>query len=175
MKKTHSIIIVVFLLFNTVLAQNSKFAIHVFNPLALFQKAGLKLEYRTNKIGFLVSGIQYYGNWPRYPGTQAAFETRFYKDAVANKEDYLFGKIIGGFQQAVDASGDGFLRRQEVEAGNYYGLGMGVGRRLNFNHFFFDMHGGLKYTLSDVKQQNAFYITGPGSILDVHFMIGLQF
>lgn len=175
MKKTHTLILAGLLLCNIVLAQNSKFAIHVFNPISLFQKAGVKLEYRTTKLGLLISGKQYYGNWPRYPGTQLALEARLYKTPQGRKEDFVYGKIIGGHQQAVNASGDGFLRRQQVDAGDYYGAGIGVGRRINFNHFFFEMNGGLKYIYSDVNQENVFYITGPGSILDVHFCIGIQF
>ena len=59
--------------------------------------------------------------------------------------------------------------------GNYYGAGAGVGRQWRYGHFFMDLNMGFKYVASQFKQASAFYITGPGSFLDLHFNIGLQF
>jgi len=175
MKNALLSLLLVILFLNLSWAQKHSFSIHLSNPIALFQKAGIKLEYKTSKIGLLLAGTQYYGNLPRYPGTQLGVETRFYRNATEKREDYIYGKILGGYQQAVAASGDGFFRREKVDAGNYYGAGIGLGRRYHFNHLFLDLQGGLKYTQSDVPQADAFYITGPGSFLDLHLNFGFQF
>lgn len=164
------------LLISKVVAQKNAFAFHIYNPVAMFQKAGIKLEYRHQQTGLLLSGIQYYGSWPKYPGTQAALEGRIYKKLQGAKvhENFIYSKIIYGYQQHANATGDGFFRRAEVLAGNYYGAGIGVGRHFNYGHFFIDINLGFKYTLSESKQATPFYITGPGSYLDLHFNIGFQ-
>lgn len=156
-------------------AQTSNFAFHIYNPLGLFQKAGAKIEYRTPKMGFLIMGIQYYGNIPKYPGTQAGLELRYYLNPMKKNENFIYGKTFGGYQQHVNPSGDGFLRKREVPSSRYYGLGAGLGRHFNFRHFFIDINTGLKYSFSDEKQAPAFYLLGPASYLDLHFNLGFQF
>jgi len=156
-------------------AQKPNFAIHIYNPLAMFQKAGVKLEYRNKKMGFLITGIQYYGSLPKYPGTQLGIETRYYSNLLNKNEKFIYGKVYGGYQQQVNASGSGFFNQSEVSAGNYYGVGGGIGKHFNFRYFFIDINTGLKISFSDVKQKDAFFITGPASYLDLHFNLGFQF
>ncbi len=158
-------------------AQKSTLAIHLYNPLGMFQKAGLKFELRQKRMGLLITGIQYYGSLPKYPGTQVGFEGRYYNkpDSLRKHYNFIYSKLFYGNQQHVDQSGDGFFNKAEVPAGRYYGAGIGVGRHFNYGHFFLDTNIGAKYTLTDVSQATAFYITGPGSYLDLHFNIGYQF
>ena len=160
-----------------ILAQQSHFAIHIYNPLGMFQKAGLKLEWRQKRMGLLLTGIQYYGSLPKYPGTQVGFEGRYYNktNSLGKHDDFIYSRLFYGNQQHVDRSGDGFFNRAEVPAGRYYGAGIGVGRHFSYGHFFIDTNMGAKLTLSDVGQAAAFYITGPASYLDLHFNIGYQF
>lgn len=165
------------MIFCNLFSQENKFALHLYNPIGLIQKAGIKLEYRTHQMGFLLSGIQYYGSLPRYPGTQGGLECRYYlkNDNTTGHESFLQAKGFAGYQQAVAASGDGFFSRFEVPEGNYYGLGFGGGRHFSYRAFFVDLHAGLKFARSTVEQEQAFYITGPASVLDFHFNLGFQF
>lgn len=159
-----------------VYGQKPKFALHVYNPIALFQKAGAKIEYRTTRMGFLLTGIQYYGSFPQYRGTQGGVECRGYFYVGSKDQEYfLSSRAFVGQQQYVPQSGDGFFNLAEIPAGNYYGFGLATGRHFNFGHFFLDINGGLKFTKSSVEQDRAFYITGPASILDLHFNLGMQF
>ncbi|MDZ4668757.1 MAG: hypothetical protein SGJ00_12880 [bacterium] len=175
MKTLLTILLLNAILIGKLYAQNSSFALHIYNPLGMFQKVGAKFEYRKNKMGFLIMGIQYYGYLPSYPGTQVGLESRYYTNPFNKNENFIYGKVYGGYQQHTNASGDGFLRRAEVPASNYYGFGGGVGRHFNYQHFFIDINTGLKFSLSDVKQDDAFFITGPASYLDLHFNLGFQF
>lgn len=152
-------------------------AFHFCNPIALYQKVGAKIEYRTNQMGFLISAIQYYGTSPAYPGTQLALEWRKYApfESERRSENFFYAKLIGGYQQHLNGSGASFLAVTEVPEGNYFGAGAGVGKHLNFNHFFLDLNAGLKAIASSVKQESAFYISGPASFLDLHLNIGYQF
>lgn len=158
--------------------QDYKVGIHMYNPLAYFQKTGFKVEYRYKTLGVLLGGIQYYGTTPRYPGSQGSLEGRYYwknpNSAVGN-EKFLQAKLFIGNQKFSPALGDGFFRTQEVPAGKYYGLGLGMGKHRSFGHFFLDVHAGLKVTISEVPQDRVFYTTGPASVLDLHFNIGFQF
>ncbi|MCF8373998.1 MAG: hypothetical protein K9H64_20415 [Bacteroidales bacterium] len=158
-------------------SQNSTFALHVYNPLGLFQKAGIKLEYRANRTGLLLGAIQYYGSLPEYPGTQIGFEWRRYAVPQPEKrgENFFYARLLAGQQEHVTAHGDGFFAVKEVPGANYYGVGAGVGKHINFGHFFFDLNAGLKAVLSNVKQDKAFYITSAASVLDLHFNLGFQF
>lgn len=177
MKKLLITLSFVFLYMGFMYSQKSNFALHVYNPLGLFQKAGVKLEYRTNQSGFLLGAIQYYGTLPEYPGTQVGIEYRHYSVSEPEKrsENFFYAKALAGQQKHVTAHGDGFFSVNEVLSGNYYGAGAGVGRHINFGHFFFDLNAGLKAVASTVTQGQAFYITGPASVLDLHFNLGCQF
>lgn len=100
-------------------AQNPRFVIHIYNPIGFFQKQGAKFEYRPNKMGFLPSGIQYYWVLPKYPGTQIGLESRYYLSPFAKRENFVYAKFFGGYQQQVDVSGDGFSFRAAVPGGSY--------------------------------------------------------
>jgi hypothetical protein len=177
MKKLAVIVLLTFIIALSGHSQEHSFALHIFNPIATFQKAGAKIEFRNDKMGFLIMGIQYYGSMPQYHGTQAGLELRNYQkqDDAQKHENFIYYKAFGGHQQFVPQSGEGFFNLAEIPEGYYYGLGAGVGRHFNYNHFFIDINAGLKYALSTVTQDKAFYITGPASILDLHFNLGFQF
>lgn len=158
-------------------AQKSTFAVHVSNPISMFRKAGLKLEYRTSRVGVLLMGTKYYGSLPKYPGEQGGVELRLYSKNEEQKtaNPFLYTKVYAGHQDYFAGSGSGFTRVQDVPEGDYYGLGAGWGKHINFNPFFIDFNAGLKFTHSEVAQDIAFYITGPASYLDLQFNLGFQF
>ena len=157
--------------------QETSVAFHIYNPIGFVQKAGAKIEYRTNQMGFLLCAIRYYGSVPIYPGNQFGFEWRRYSipKESSRSENFFYAKAIAGRQEHVNSQGSGFMSVGEIPAGNYYGVGAGVGKHISFKHFFIDLNGGLKYVSSTVKQESTFYISGPASFLDLHFNIGFQF
>lgn len=157
--------------------QESTFALHLYNPIGLFQKVGGKVEYRTNRMGILVGAIQYYGSTPTYPGTQLGLEWRNYSIPVPDRkgENFFYARMLAGHQEHLDAQGFGLFDVSEIPKGDYYGAGAGVGRHINFNHFFIDVNAGLKIVVSTVKQDDTFYLSGPASYLDLHFNCGFQF
>ncbi len=177
MKKLLIILIIFSVSLADIYSQERTVAFHIYNPLGLFQKAGGKIEFRTNQMGFLLGAIQYYGSLPSYPGTQFGLEWRHYSIAKPEKksENFLYTKLIAGHQEHLDATGDGFFAVNEVPEGNYYGAGAGIGKHINYGHFFTDFNAGLKFVLSNVKQESTFYLSGPASYLDLHFNLGFQF
>jgi len=172
--------ITIFFLFTFIVAssyaENPRYALHLSNPLGMVQKVGAKLEFRQNQTGLLFFVNQYYGNLPDYPGTQLGMEGRLYLIPALNKrsEFFFYGKLLGGYQQEREAYGDSFFAHAYVPGGMYYGLGGGIGKHINFNHFFIEFNGGLKGILSTAKQELPFYLAGPGSIIDLHFNLGFQ-
>ena len=157
--------------------QEPTFALHLYNPIDLFQKVGVKVEYRTNRMGFLIGAIQYYGSVPSYPGTQFGLEWRHYSIPVPNKkrENFFYGRMLAGHQDHLAAQSSGFMSVNEIPQGDYYGAGAGFGRHIRFNHLFLDLNAGLKIVGSTVKQESTFYLSGPASYLDLHFYCGYQF
>ena len=158
-------------------SQEPSFALHLYNPIDLFQKAGVKVEYRTHQMGFLIGAIQYYGTVPSYPGTQLGLEWRHYSIPVPEKkrENFFYARMLVGHQDHLAAQSSGFMSVNEIPQGDYYGAGAGVGRHYRFNHLFLDLNAGLKIVASTVKQESAFYLSGPASYLDLHFNCGFQF
>jgi len=177
MFKNITLILLFLILVTNISAQDNKIAIYLSNPIGMFHKAGGKLEYRGKKMGILFGATQYYGAYPKFPGTQLGLEYRKYLATKTPKEyeNFLYLKAIAGHQNYYAGSGSGFTRRNEVPEGDYAGFGGGVGRHYNLKRFFFDFNTGLKYTVSEVKQTTAFYVTGPASFLDFQVHVGIQF
>jgi hypothetical protein len=154
------------------------YALHISSPIGLISKIGFKFESRSANVGNLVCINRYFkGGFPDYPGTQLAFERRYYKAVEFSKrsENFFYTKLLAGYQEERAAYGESFLRRAAVPSGNYAGLGVGIGRRVNFRHFFLELNGGMKAVVSSAKQDKSFYITGPASVLELHLNWGFRF
>lgn len=167
-----------FLFIGMLSSQKPTYVIHLSNPIGLLNKVGGKFEMKTDHMGFLISANKYFDLIvPHYPGVQMGLEWRSYsvKSLNTKKETFYYSKLIGGHQYFRQQSGDGFSNIKEVPESYYYGLGVGIGKHYNFNHFFLEINGGIKGVLSTVKQEPAFYITGPGSFIDLHLNFGYQF
>jgi len=167
-----------FIVIGHLFSQNPTYAIHLSNPIGFLNKVGAKFELKTNRMGFLLCANNYFDIIvPHYPGVQLGLEWRAYSANDSNKKNdtFYYTKLIGGHQNFRHQSGDGFTNIREVPEGYYYGLGVGVGKQYNFNHYFIELNGGLKGVLSTVNQEPAFYITGPASFLDLHLNFGYQF
>jgi len=161
----------------TVLGQKPSLAIHVSNPLGFFNKAGIKLEYQRNRFGILIGAARYFDNFvPHYPGNQFLLESRWYQsqDSTRNGRGFLYSKLLAGHLRYRPFSGSGFTAIQEVPEADYWGFGFGVGKKFTFGIFFLELSTGAKIVFPSAGQKNAFYVTGPGSVLDLKFNFGLQ-
>lgn len=177
MKKIMIIFLFSLILVGSAFAQESNFAVHISNPLGLFQKAGAKLEFKTGRIGVLLTGTKYFGRLPKYSGEKKGAELRLYSKIKEQEkhEKFLYMKVNVGHVDYFAGSGDGFTSFNAIPESNYYGIATGLGRHLNFNQLFIDINAGFQYAVPEVKQDAAFYITGPGSFLDLHLNLGFQF
>jgi hypothetical protein len=162
------------------------YAIYLPNPLGLFSKADIKVEYRLNlQNALLLSYTQY---WGFFPGYQGALEYRMYftdRSRRSSSENFIYGKAGLGFADyasdngypKISIFGDG--RTNYNAPGTYVFGGGGVGRHFNFDWFFLDLNAGLKFaeltTPPAVYNEHLFYLTGPGSYVDINFHFGIQF
>ena len=163
---------------DSVHTERPHYLLHISSPIGLISKIGFKFESRNASIGNLVCINRYFkGGLPDYPGTQLAFERRYYQAVELSKrsENFFYAKLLAGYQEERAASGESFFRKSAVPSGNYAGLGIGIGRRVNFRHSFLELNGGMKGVLSSAKQDKSFYITGPASVLELHLNWGFRF
>ncbi len=163
---------------DSVHTERPHYLLHISSPIGLISKIGFKFESRSANVGNLVCINRYFnGGFPDYPGTQLAFERRYYKAVEFSKrsENFFYAKLLAGYQEERAASGESFFRKSAVPSGNYAGLGIGIGRRVNFRHSFLELNGGMKGVLSSAKQDKSFYITGPASVLELHLNWGFRF
>ena len=162
------------------------FAVYLSNPLGVLSKAGVKFEYRLNLQNALLLGYDQY--WGFFPGYQAAFEYRMYftdRSRTSSSENFIYGKAGMGFADYTENNdhpqlsilGDG--RNNYDAPGTYVFGGGGVGRHFNFGRFFMDINAGLKFaevtSPPAVYNEHLFYLTGPGSLVDINFHFGVQF
>ncbi len=157
------------------------FAAHVYSPLSAFYKVGTTLEYRRHFVSYKASYFKYYGV---YPGRQASFEYDLYLPTKSNKEYYIYTKGVAG-NADYDNTKLSFFSYDAliaVKSTFYGGGGVGLGRRYNYKHLFFNWSAGVKYVALDLDSDDKnnrnlyrlFYATGPGALLDVHFSAGFQ-
>ena len=182
-----SIVILVSMLWGTAArAQylDPRFAIYLSSPLSLLSKGGVKAEYRLDLQNSLSLGYTQY--WGFFPGYQGALEYRMYfTQRKSNAENFIYAKAGLGFAdymakadyKQVAIFGDG--RNDDAAPGTYVLGGGGVGRHFNFDWFFIDVSAGLKFTEAvnppTVYNEHLFYLTGPGSYVDLNLHFGVQF
>ena len=158
-------------------AHAQQFALHFTSPLGLINKAGIKAEYRTGRMGFVGFATRYFSGLPDFPGLQYGVDWRYYSLPKKKKRsvDFFYAKLLSGHQEFRPRHGDNIVYFPEVLECYYYGAGAGVGRHINFGSFFMEFNTGLKLVAATQTQQLAFYITGPAAIIDLHFNFGFQF
>jgi hypothetical protein len=159
-------------------AQKPSYALHVSNPLSIGNKFALKFEVRTKQLGFLAYGVQFTDILvPHYPGTQWGLEGRYYslKGVTPKHTNFWYVKGIQGVQQQKFGAGTGFNVLEKVPKATYYGIGAGLGKRYIFKKLFLEYNIGLRTVRVTAKQDYTFYLTGPASILDLHFNWGFLF
>ncbi len=156
-------------------------AIHIANPLSAMSKFGGMAEVRIGLSSFNFGIQQYIGV---YQGSQYRFEYQKYIRTPWRNEYYWYLRTLGGNALYDAKQLETFGDKSKGQAGpvDYYAGGAGFGRRFNFKHLFITMSAGLKYTMlpDNFRDENKelfrlFYVTGPGSIIDLNFRFGYQF
>ena len=163
-----------------------RFGIYFTSPIGVLSKAGVQGEYRVNlQNALLLSYTQY---WGFFPGSQGAFQYRMYftdRRKESNSENFIYAKVgvgYAGYISRVDYKqmsifGDG--RNTDAAPGTYLFGGGGVGRHINFDWFFIEINTGLKFAQvinpPTVYNEHLFFLSGPGSYVDLNFHFGVQF
>ncbi len=171
----------VFLLISLVAAAQGKpqkIAVHFSNPAGLISKARMKFEYRFRPgHSILVTAAGYYAFCP---GSQETIEYRHYFPKTTRKEvPFFYAKA--GIGHGVFVNFDTWY--PNTGPGTYFLAGGGIGQHLLIGkkkHFFIDIAEGLKICpveRTPVKERYGvfFYITGPGSVIDLNAHFGWSF
>lgn len=163
-------------------------ALHATNPLGAGSKVGAGLELRKLNTSYIFTYKMYYG---AFQGKQYGVEYEHFFNGRKRHQYFFYMKgIMSDSVTFINNKLSLFGQTQDIVVGpqNYIGAGAGMGRRYNFNVLFFDWQLGFKYCIlsgdldkydSEYRkaQQNMFRLfrfTGPGSIVDFHFTLGLQ-
>jgi hypothetical protein len=158
-------------------AQQTRFAVHVSNPLSWGLKAGVKIEICYKKSALLLTGVQYFNNLFNQAGPQGGLEWRTYTKPAAQQESkyFYYVKAIYGLAEPTRPSGSLFIYSDGSPGFKYSGLGIGLGKKFFWGRFFLDSSAGLQYTYVDVKQSSGFYLFGQGGIIDLRLHGGIEF
>ena len=174
-KKLYSVVVIVLLSVITAFKVNAQVAIHLSNPLGLLSKARIKIEYRLDTRHALLLSTAGYWGW--CPGLQGYAEYRNYHFVTRRTELFYYGKLGGGAGVEFGiAHGDtGPFTYALAGAGMGYHFNMGRSQR-----FFMDLAFGLKgcqqiTVAPEGNDLQFFYISGPGSVVDINFHFGFTF
>lgn len=161
--------------------KRSSFGLQITNPVSGSSKMGGVMEIRAGLNSLNFGLIMYTGV---YEGTQYRLEYQRYWSTRKRNEYYWYVKAYSGDASYDSKKLESFGEKSGVVLPpcDYFGAGIGVGRRINFKYFNITGNLGLKYTNvdftdlvpSEVQHYNLFYVTGPGSILDANIRFGFQ-
>ncbi len=158
---------------------------YVTNPLSAVVKYGGGLEYRKRNLSYTFGYFKYTG---AYFGAQYDAGMNFF---LRNKwihrnndwiyQDFFYYRTIFG-EAGYDGQKFAFLGQKEdrfAEKQAYGGLALGFGRRYHKGVFFVNIRGGVRAIYLGIDREikslyRLFYVTGPGSIVEVNFQFGIQ-
>lgn len=162
-------------------------ALTVTNPLSATFKYGGGIENRWGNVAYVVSYNKYYKSL--YQGDEMDFDLRIYlrKMWMYSRnhwvyQNFLYGRgILGGAAfVGPNLTLFGYNNSTVLPEQTYVGGSMGIGRRYSKNIFFATVRAGIRAcVLPDLPKENKdfyrlFYVTGPGSALELNFQFGIQ-
>jgi hypothetical protein len=161
-----TVVLSIFLFVPAVIAKEPKFGTYLSSPLGLLSKGRAKVEYCIDSNNALLASYARY--WGTYPGYLAGIEYHRYSPSTKASKNYLLAKA--GYGALYWADG-----KSPIFEACYFGIG--IGRQWNFSHFFWDLSGGFKATITNgIRNGNElFYFPGPGSIVDLNLHFGFRF
>ena len=157
------------------------------NPLSATFKYGGGLEYRFRNIAYMVTYNKYYKSL--YQGVETDFDLRIYlrkrwmfSRSHWSYQNFLYLRGIAGSAGFVGPNLTilGYTNKTELPETGYLGGSMGIGRRYSKNIFFATVRAGIRgIALPDLPKEDKdlyrlFYVTGPGSVLELNFQFGIQ-
>jgi hypothetical protein len=157
------------------------------NPLSATFKYGGGVEHRFHNFAYMFTYNRYYKSL--YPGVEIDLDIRIYlrkrylwRRSGWSYQNFLYGRgIIGsaGFK-GPNLTILGYTNKAELDEQFYSGGSMGFGRRFSKKIFFVTVRAGLRgIVLPDLQKEDKdlyrlFYVTGPGSVLELNFQFGIQ-
>lgn len=156
-----------------------RMSIHLVNPLSALSKVGFRLQYRFGNKNSVLLDYRSYHSF--FPGYQASGEYhRSFAIQNAENEAFFYGRAgYGSNQEYTPKPYYAGAEDKFGPVGNYLFAGAGVGKRINFGHFFIEGNMGLKLAqpVNQVEDYNKylFHTLGPGSFFDCGIHLGIQF
>jgi len=160
-------------------------ALTLTNPAGVMSKYGFGLEYRRGRWAYCVNR---FWNVGVYKGKSSDFGFKIYgrnqwrhqKNQWAY-ENFVYVRVLSGesLYQPEKFPSLGLPTSFETLLADYIGLSSGYGRRYQKGIFFVSVRGGLKATYMGLEEEakiyhRLFYVSGPGSILEVNGTFGIQ-
>lgn len=162
-------------------------ALNVTNPASVMSKYGAALEYRRGRWAYHLGRYWYTGvyqgkqcydfGWKRFNRKQWRHERNNWI-----YQDFWYLRLLVGESEYHPEKFEmlGLPRSLDLLQTAYFGGAFGYGRRYNKGPFFIQVRGGLRGTALGVAQEDRifhrlFYVTGPGSVIEVNAHIGVQF
>ena len=146
------------------------------NPVGLLSKERLLLEVRFAPSHAVMLGHSFYYGY--CPGWQSMGVYRYYAKKSGQTELFYYAKVGygNGRENAIS------LKRDDTAPFDYALAGGGIGFQVSMGknqRWLFDLSGGLKAfglfnTTTRRDDFDLFYITGPGSIVDINAHFGFR-
>ncbi|MES2702948.1 MAG: hypothetical protein V4649_09930 [Bacteroidota bacterium] len=158
---------------NTTAQSRKDFALHISSPTGLLSKFRLKGEFRFDSThSILLCYTQY---WGIYPSFLTGGEYRWYHLHKRHGDNYLYCELGGGSSTGYTLFNQDYNPESFVGP-TFYG-GCGMGRHINFSHFFLDLNGGIRVTTVSNYPHDYFgtyYVFGPGAVVRINLAFGFQ-
>lgn len=162
-------------------------ALEITNPAGAASKYGAALEYRRGKWAYHIGRYWYNGvytgkqcydfGWKRYFRRQWRHEKNNWV-----YQDFLQWRVFFGDAEYHPEKFEalGLPTSYELLYNEYIGASMGYGRRYQKGPFFISVRGGLRGTYLGLPEEQKifhrlFYVSGPGSVVEVNGTFGVQF
>lgn len=157
------------------------------NPLSATFKYGGGIENRYGNVAYMVTYNKYYK--ALYKGDEMDLDIRvylrkrwLYSRSHWSYQNFLYGRGILGSAGFVGPNLTifGYENSTILPEQAYLGGSAGIGRRYSKSIFFATVRAGLRVcVLPDLTPENKdfyrlFYVTGPGSVLELNFQCGIQ-
>ena len=156
-------------------------AVHATNPLCAMIKYGGAIEFRKGKQATCFSYTKYVS---AYAGKQIGVEWDKYFKTEKQHEYFMYLRGTIGTATFDSKKLAIYGEKTDIVIGEegYAGVAAGFGRRYNFTALFIRWNLGVKYCpildegLTDPEKAmfRLFHTTGPGSIIELNFRIGVQ-
>lgn len=160
-------------------------ALTLTNPASVMSKYGFGVEYRRGRFAYCVNR---FWNVGVYKGKSSDFGFKIYsrnqwrhqKNQWAY-ENFVYFRFLSGesLYQPEKFPSLGLPISFEPLLAGYLGMSSGYGRRYQKGIFFISVRGGLKGTYMGLEEvdkiyHRLFYVSGPGSVLEVNGTFGIQ-